>query len=165
MQLPCGGFNLSFFSGEDSDWTSKLLSLVLGPIAIAGRLPDQGGPGLTHLPTSGPGSCAEFQKGIANTRRTWKKEKIWLSTYRGRKASPKPQGLAIGHRRGKVGSNEMNLLLQLCWVCRRFLHRNASDMIAMEGLSGLKKRGQAGRSVTEFCTLFLMGKISILWIC
>lgn len=68
-------------------------------------------------------------------------------------------------QKGKVESNEVNLLLQLCWVCRSFLHRNASDTIAMEGLRGLKKRGQAGRSVTEFCALFLMGKISILWIC
>ena len=68
-----------------------------------------------------------------------------MSTYRGRKASPKPQGLAIGHRRGKVENNEVNLFLQLCWVCKRLLHRNASDMIAMEGLRGLKERGQRER--------------------
>ena len=82
----------SFISGEDADWASKLPPLLLGPITFAGWMRYQDGPGLTHMPTSGPGSCAEFQKGIANTCWTGKKQKVRVVHLQGQESLPRAEG-------------------------------------------------------------------------
>lgn len=145
-RLPCVVFYFLasvILPREDSDWTSKFLSLVLGPITTAGWLTDQDGPGLTHMPPLWPRVVLSSRKALP-TLTGQERSKAMIVHLQDQESFPKATRTCHRAQKGKVESNEVNLLLQLCWVCKTLLHRNASDMIAMEGLRGLKEEGKLG---------------------